>query len=409
MGLFDRVTNAWDAFWMGDADGYVPVAGVSAGSPVGPNHADERWMGIAAYFACIRNISEDIAKLPLVTYKRLPRGKDRAKDHKYYNLLHDAPHPAIGSMALRETLTRFALGWGNGFARIHRLTNGDAYAIEPIHPQRVSIAPAPESRIQYTIASKPGEHGAVVPQENMLHIHGLGPDGVRGQSVAGFARETMEFAGSAQTYGKNLFCRGGRPGGILTHPGALKKDQKDKLKESWEQAYGGDNAGRTAVLDHGVEYKPITISPIDAQYLETRQFTIEEIARWFRMPLHKIQYHARAQGWSTLDAMNTDYLTDTLMPWLVRWEEEIRRKLFADDPDHFAEHLVNGLLRADQRGRSEFYVKQFSIGALSINEIRAMENMNPIDEDGGDRHFVPLNMTPAEFANKVSGGKSNDA
>lgn len=405
MSIVQRIQSAWGAFWS-DGDEYTPIAGGGAAGAIKPRGGDESWMGMAAYFACIRNISEDIGKLPLITYRRLERGKERAKTHPHYHLLHSQPSPAIGSMALRETLTRFALGWGNGYAEINRNTEGGVFALEPLHPQHVVPVNGENGTVDYQY-KEPGSTARTIRGRNMLHIHGLSNDGVRGMSVARAARETLQFAGAAQLYGRNLFAQGGRPGGILTHPGKLKPEAKDHLRESWEKAYGGANVGKTAVLDHGIDYKPITINPIDAQWLETRQFSVEETARWFRMPLHKIQFFLRAQGWSTIDAMNTDYLTDTLLPWLVRWEEELNRKLFADDPEHFAEHLVTGLLRGDQRSRAEFYVKMFSIGGLSINEIREAENLNPIEGEGGDKHFVPLNMTPAEFANSVSGGSSD--
>jgi HK97 family phage portal protein len=304
-------------------------------------------------------------------------------------------------MAFRETITRHALARGNGFAEILRLANGEAYALQPVDPDIVKIKPGPDGHVAYEVAF--AGNSRTIPDTDMIHIHGLSSDGLCGISVAGLARENLEFAGSAQAYGRNLFSSGGRPGGILTHPAKLTKEAKDSLREAWDGAYGGKNTGKTAVLDHGIDYKPITINPVDAQFLETRQFSCEEIARWFRMPLHKIQYLVRAQGWSTLDAQNTDYLTDCLMPWLVRWEEELDRKLFADS-EYFAEHLVIGLLRGDQASRASFYTSQFSIGALSINEIREFENMNPIEGEGGDKHFVPMNMTPAEFANSVSGG-----
>jgi HK97 family phage portal protein len=404
MGIFDRMRSAWGVL-SGESSGYITV---TSGGNWGQSTAltDDRFMRIAAYFACIRNISEDVAKLPLITYRRLARGKSRAPEHPLSSVLGKSPHPAIGSMAFRETLTRYALGWGNGYAQILRSGTSVPTALEPIHPGLVDITTSNDGRVKYIVRN--GGENKTIPAADMLHIHGLSSNGVCGLSVAGLSRETMEFAGSAQTYGRNLFARGGRPCGTLTVPGKLTPDAQKMLRESWDEAHGGENSGRTAVLPEGIKYETISINPVDAQYLETRQFTVEEIARWFRMPLHKIQYLVRAQGWSTLDAQNTDYLTDTLMPWLVRWEQEIARKLFADDPEYFAEHLVNGMLRGDQKSRSEYYVKQFSIGALSINEIRELENMNPIDGDGGDKHFVPLNMTPAEFANSVSGSRDKD-
>lgn len=403
MTFFSRIKSAW-GFISGDRDGFVPAADGNSPAALLAVGDDSSWLRISAYYACIRNISEDIAKLPLITYRRLSRGKERASDHPLYNLLRKQPHPAIGSMSLRETITRYALGWGNGFARILRQGNGLPYALQPISPIGAEIIPADGGHVAYLIR-QPG-NDLIIPDIDMIHIHGLSPDGINGMSVASLARETLDFAGSAQSYGRNLFASGGRPGGILTNPGKLQQVAKENLRKAWDEAYGGKNSGKTAVLDHGTEYRPITINPVDAQYLETRQFTCEEIARWFRMPLHKIQYLVRAQGWSTLDAQNTDYLTDCLMPWLVRWEEEINRKLFGDSDEYFVEHLVNGMLRGDQASRSSFYTSQFSIGALSINEIREFENMNPIEGEGGDKHFVPLNMTPAEFANSVSGSGS---
>lgn len=407
MSIFGRMKNAWNAF-SGDQDGFKPAGAGSLTNPIIQPGADDRWMGISAYFACIRNICEDVGKLPLITYKRLERGKERAHSHPLYDVLRMNPHPSIGAMAFREAMTRHALGWGNGYAKILRRGNAEAYALEPVHPSFVTVKPDDGGKVKYQVR-RPGNADEVVSGADMLHLHGISTDGVSGLSIAELARETLEFAGSAQTFGRNLFARGGRPAGVLKHPKSLTKPQKDELREQWDSAYGGRNAGaRTAILDLGVEYEGISINPVDAQYLETRQFSVEEIARWFRMPLHKIQYLVRAQGWSTLDAQNTDYLTDTLSPWLIRWEEEINRKLFAGDKDHFSEHLVNGLLRGDQRARSSFYVSQFSIGALSINEIREFENMNPIEGDGGDKHFVPLNMTPAEFANSVTGGAKTE-
>lgn len=400
MNIFSKIKDAYHVLTGHASAAWTPVSVSDSGGL--PRCADEGWLRIAAYFACIRNLSEDVAKLPLITYRRLARGKERAANHPYYNLLRRQPHPAIGAMALRETVTRYALGWGNGYARIHRDNLGKAVMLEPIPTPLVSVIGGDGGKVSYEIKRNPEPE--TVPSENMIHIHGISSDGVNGLSVLQAAQETLGFAYYAQKYGENIFARGGRPSGILTHPGKLQPEAKHTLARAWEEAYGGNNSGRTAVLDHGIKYEPISINPVDAQYLETRQFTVEEIARWFRMPLHKIQYLLRAQGWSTLDAQNTDYLTDTLMPWLVRWEEELARKLFVGEDDYFAEHLVTGLLRGDVSTRKDFYVGMFSIGGLSINEIRELENMNPIDGEAGDKHFVPLNMTPAEFANSINGG-----
>lgn len=399
MDILSRVKSAWGALW-GDSQGFVPLASGGLLNPIAASGSDDPWLRISAYFACIRNISEDIAKLPLITYRRLPRGKERAVDHPLYNLLRRQPHPSIGSMAFRETTTRFALGLGNGFAQILRKVNGEPYALQPINPSAVEIKPGIDGHVEYLVRQP--NNDLTISDSDMIHLHGLSADGICGISIAGLARENLEFAGSAQSFGRNLFASGGRPGGILKHPAKLSKEAKESLGKSWEAAYGGKNTGKTAILDHGIEYQAIAISPVDAQFLETRQFSCEEIARWFRMPLHKIQYLVRAQGWSTLDAQNTDYLTDCLMPWLVRWEDELNRKLFPDSDEYFVEHLVNGMLRGDLATRSAYYVSQFSIGHLSINEIRELENENIVDDEMCDKHFIPMNMTPAEFIKSVS-------
>ena len=410
MTIFGRMKSAWGGFWGGN--GFFPVSGGDAVASASKSVGNDKNMGIAAYFACIRNISEDIAKLPLITYRRLPndKGKERATNNPIYGLLRYSPHPAYGAFAFRETMTRNALGRGNAFAEILRNNDGSVNALEILDPITTATKPAKDGTVSYIRDFLGSLDSREIPSANIIHIHGLSNDGIDGMSVAQYAAETLSFAQSSQSYGEKLFSRGARPGGVLTHPGKMKDDAKKKLAETWDKAYGNHNSGKTAILDNEIEYKPITISPVDAQYLETRQFTVEEIARWFRMPLHKIQYLVRAQGWSTLDAQNTDYLTDTLLPWLTRWEEELNRKLFVNDQDYFAEHLVDALLRGDQTTRTNAYVKEFSMGVLSINEIRKRENMNPIDDEGGDTHFVPLNMTPAEFAKSISGKeeKTND-
>ena len=405
MNIFSRMGAAWRGFWGVDSsnsEGWVPTGGDPWRVDIA-RQTEEKYMAISAYFACIRNISEDIGKLPFILYERLEQGKKRATEHALYPLVRYRPAGPITSAALRETLVRFAISWGNGYARIYRLKNGNAAIIQPVHPAIVKPQDNGQSDLEYVIDKGDGSKAATVPSTNMIHIHGVGSNGVTGMSVAGHALQSLTLAAAVRKFGTNIYTTNGRPGGYLKTAAKLGPEARDANIKAWKKAHGGDKMGGTAMLDNGLEYHQVTVNPTDTQYLETCQFTVEDVARWFRMPLHKIQYLVRAQGWSTLDAQNTDYLNDTLMPWLTRIEQEFTYKLLGGHDKYFCEHLVDALLRGDIKTRGDFYVKQFTIGALSINEIRAKENMNPIDEPGGDKHFVPLNMTPAEFANSVSG------
>jgi len=405
LSILSRVRAGWRGFWatQDTKEGWIPVSGGNEFDP--SNQSEEKFLALSAYFACVRNISEDVGKLPFILYKRLERGKERATDHKYYNMIRYRPAVPISSAALRETVTRYALAWGNGYARIYRTNGDDVGAIMPLHPQNVKVKSDGQGGVNYEY--KRGTNDPVTIQgRDMIHVHGVGSNGVSGMSVAAYGVTSMTMAAAIKRFGTNLYTTNGRPGGILKTSAKLTKEARSANVEAWAKAHSGERMGGTAMLDNGIDYSPITVNPNDAQYIETCNFTVEDVARWFRMPLHKIQYLVRAQGWSTLDAQNTDYLTDTLMPWLARIEQEFTYKLIGTHDEYFCEHMVDGILRGDVSTRADYYVKQFSIGALSINEIRDMENRNPIEEEGGDKHFVPMNMTPAEFANSVSGGKS---
>lgn len=364
----------------------------------------ESAMALSAYYACIRAISEDVAKLPLITYRRLPRGKERAGNHLNYATLHDAPNPNMSAMSFRETITHWALGWGNGYAEIAWNGYGSP-VLYLIHPSRVRVEQEGAS-LAYYIANENGT-SLRMPPEKILHIHGLGCDGLTGYSVLRYAAESVGLGLAAQAFGSSFFGNGANGGSVLEHPAELSDKAYTRLRESWQEKYVGlKNANSPIILEGGAKFNRVSIPPDEAQFLETRQFNVEDICRWFRVPPYKVQNLLRAQGWSTLDATNTDYVTDTLLPWLVRWEQEIKRKLFVGDSEHYAEHLVNGLLRGDMKTRADFYRSQFGIGAMSINDIREAENQNPVD--GGDTYFVPSNMTPLELAvqGKVNSGNA---
>jgi len=381
-----RHPTAWLLDWSHSGS---TLAGISV------NHQSA--LGLPTYYACIRAISEDLGKVPLITYRRLqPRGKERAPDHPLYTLLHDTPNEDMEALTFRETLTAHALAWGNGYAEIARDSRGEAQAMYPIHPSRVFVRRDEDGRVVYDVFGTeqiPGAQRTIVHRlrsENVLHIRGLGAEGLMGYSVLTLARESLGLSLAAQHYGAAFFGNGAHIGGVLEHPQVLTDTALQHLRESWREMYSGpDKVGTPAILEEGMKWSPISLPPEQAQFLATRTFQRRDIASWFRMPLHKVQDMADA-SYNNIEHQSLDYLTDTMMPWFVRWEQQIQRKLFRNDVEYFAEHLVIGLLRSDQKARSAFYRTLFNLAAISPNEIRELENMNSIGPDG-DTYFIAVN------------------
>ncbi len=234
-----------------------------------------------------------------------------------------------------------------------------------------------------------GNPDAIIQADDMLHIRNMG-DGLVGWSVIKLARESIGLTLAAENSGSSFFGNSSLPSGVLESPNKMTPEALKNLRESWDRLHKGkDNRHKIAILEQGMKFNPMSISPDDAQFLETRQFQVEDVARWFRMPPHKIGNLARATGWSTLEATNTDYIVDTLMPWTERWEQEIQRKLLteAEKPTLFCEFLFDALLRGDSAARSAFYTSQVGIGAMSPNDVREAENRNPTGPEG-DTYFV---------------------
>lgn len=371
--------------WLTDSFGGRRTA---SGEAVGPVSA----MGLSAYFGAIRVLSEDVGKLPLIVYKRLdPRGKERDKSSPAYKLLHDAPNDEMSAMTFRELLTQYALGHGNGYAMIE-MDGGTPTALIPIHPARVTPR-REDGRIVYRVrqSGMPEQ----IEADEMLHIRGMGDD-LCGYSICRLAAESIGVGLATQKFGGAYFGNGMTMSGVLTHPGNLGEKALANLKKSMKEMYAGsENAFNVFVAEEGMKWEKMSVPPDEAQFIETRQFQVEEICRWFRMPPHKVQHLLRAT-FNNIEQQSIEYVTDTLMPWLVRWEQEINRKLMPRDGETFAEHLVNGLLRGDAVTRATYYTQRFRIGTLSQNDIRELENENPIGEEG-DKYMVSGDMrTEAE-------------
>ena len=379
---------------------FVEYFGGGAPTKAGIAINNDNALQVSTYFACVRNISEDVAKLPLITYKPLkPQGKERLRDHPLYPILHDSPNSEMTAMALRETLTAHALNWGNGYAYIERDRFNQVIALWPLRPDRVEPFRDKNSlKVGYEIRDDNGQK-TTFPAFDIFHLHGVGFDGIAGYNVGRYARESVGAAIAAEQHGAYFFANGSNANGILEIPAAMSPKARENLEKSFlEKAAGAKNTAKTIVLEEGAKFNKTSIPPEEAQLLQTRQFSVAEICRWFRMPPNKVADTTRAQGWSTLEQTNTDYIIDTLMPWLVRWEQEVWRKLFTKTERNqglFAKHLVDALLRGDIQSRYAAYAIGRSWGWLSADDIREKEEMNPLPDGIGKDYLIPLNYKVA--------------
>lgn len=354
---------------------------------------------ISTVFACIRNISDDCAKLPLYLYRREDRGRKRLADHPLLRVL-DRPNPDMTPFTFRSTLTGHAVGWGNGYAEIVRLGNGRPAELWPMLPDRVSVTRSRDGSIFYDYANPYTGRNVALESSDVFHIMGPTLDGFVGLSVVQYARRSMGISAAAERFGASFFGNSSMPRGVLEHPARLGKETSKTLRESWEEIHKGTaNANKIAILEEGMKFHSITIPPDDAQFLETRQFQIPEICRWYRMPPHKVADLSNA-NFSNIEHSNIDYVTDTLFSWLVRWEQEIERKLLMlGERSLDAEHLTSAMLRGDHKARNEANAVGRQWGWLSANDVRDNEGQPLIDEaKGGDVYLVPANMANAATA-----------
>jgi len=373
-------------------------------------------MQTTAVYACVRILAESIAGLPLHLYEYRGNGKERVPGHPLYFLLHDSPNPEMTSFIFRETAMIHLLLWGNSYAQILRDGRGRVMGLYPLLPNRMSVGRDESGEIVYTYTpmseSNPhlkGQRQITLRREDVLHIPGLGFDGLVGYSPIAMAKNAIGIALATEEYGAAFFKNGARPGGVLEHPGVLK--DPSKLRESWHAVYGGTmNTGRIAVLEEGVKYQQIAIPPEEAQFLETRKFQIDEIARLYRVPPHMVG-DLEKSSFSNIEQQSLEFVKYTLNPWVVRWEQSLQKALLTEKErkDYFIRFNVDGLLRGDYKSRMEGYAIGRQNGWLSANDIRSLEDMNPIEaEEGGDLYLINGNMTKLRdaglFANKKGEG-----
>jgi len=364
-------------------------------------------MQTTAVYACVRILAETIASLPLHTYRYTTSGKEKAIDHSLYYLLHSEPNPEMTSFVFRETLMGHLLLWGNAYAQIVRDGRGRVVAIYPLLPNKMTVNRNDQGQLYYDYDKDGQSH--ILRGYEVLHIPGLGFDGLVGYSPIAMAKNAIGMAIATEEYGAKFFANGANPGGVLEHPGVVKDPAR--VRDSWNAVYqGSTNAHRVAVLEEGMKFQSIGIPPEQAQFLETRKFQINEIARIFRIPPHMIGDLDKS-SFSNIEQQSLEFVMYTLDPWVVRWEQAMQRALFSESEkrQYFVKYNVDGLLRGDYQSRMNGYAVGRQNGWLSSNDIRELENLNQIPAElGGDLYLINGNMTKladaGAFANKNTNG-----
>ena len=378
-------------------------------SSAGKNVNERSAMQMTAVYACVRILAESVASLPLHLYSSNEDGnKEKAKEHPLYFLLHDEPNPEMTSFIFRETLMTHLLLWGNAYAQIIRNGKGEVISIYPLMPNKMKVKRGSQSKeIIYEYYHEDGK--VDLTDFDVLHIPGLGFDGLMGYSPIAMAKNAIGVALATEEYGAKFFANGAQPGGVLEHPGTIK--DPERVRNSWSQSFGGSsNSNKIAVLEEGMKYTPISISPEQAQFLETRKFQINEIARIFRVPPHMVG-DLEKSSFSNIEQQSLEFVKYTLDPWVLRWEQAMNRALIPkkNKQTYFISFNVDGLLRGDYESRMNGYATARQNGWMSANDIRTLENLDLISkEDGGDLYLVNGNMLPLEKAGSFYQNKESE-
>jgi HK97 family phage portal protein len=410
-GIFKARDKPKDALGGGRYDFFF--GSTSSGKPVNEHTAIQ----MTAVYSCVRILSETLAGLPLHVYKYNDSGgKEKYLKHPLYKLLHDEPNPEMTSFAFRETLMSHLLLWGNAYAQIIRNAKGEVISLYPLMPNKMTVDRDANGRLFYLyqrssedVPSLGKDNQVYLAPADVLHIPGLGFDGLVGYSPIAMAKNAVGLAIATEEYGAKFFANGAAPGGVLEHPGTIKDPQK--VKESWNAAYQGSaNSHRVAVLEEGMKYQPIGISPEQAQFLETRKFQINEIARIFRVPPHMLA-DLEKSSFSNIEQQSLEFVKYTLDPWVVRWEQSMCRALLSDSekPTVFIKFNVDGLLRGDYESRMSGYATARQNGWMSANDIRELENLDRIPAElGGDLYLINGAMTKLQDAGAFANTKGTE-
>lgn len=387
--------------WLG-----VPVSALDAGfwndlagrmTTSGRSVSVDAALQLSTVWACVRLLSETVSTLPLRVYRKRPSGgRDVASDHWLFDLLCASPNAEMTPGRFMLFIVASLTLRGNAYVEKKRTPGSRrVIALHPLLPQNVTVRRDERGYLVYDIR-EPGGTKRTLQADDIMHIRGFGLDGVMGLQPVEHGREILGAATAANEAAARFFAQGMQAAGVLTvENGYLKPDQREKIRESLAKFSNSTNAGKLMVLEAGMKYQGITMQPEHAQMLETRAFGVEEICRWFGVPPFMVGHMDKSSSWaSSVEAQNLHFLTSCLRPILDNIEQEIIRCLVPRNEwgKVYAEFSVEGLLRADSAGRAAFYNTALQNGWMSRNEVRALENLPPIE--GGDLYTVQTNLAP---------------
>jgi len=371
-----------------------------AQSSAGINVTEETALTFSAVWCAVALISGGISALPLSLLLRKGKTKTPATNKPLYRVLHSVSNPYMTAKTMREVLAAHTLTWGNGYAEKVRNGGGDIVELWPIPPNRVKPE-MEDGAMVYRI--NVGNEIKTLPREQILHIPGLGFDGFMGYSVVSMARNSIGMGLAMEEFGANFFSQGAQPGIVVSHPGGLSETAHKNLSAELSSKYSGlGKAHRLMLLEEGMKLERVGMSQEDSQYLESRQFQIPEIARWFNLPVHKLKDMTKS-SFSNIESEQMSYVTESLVPWLVTFEQCFNMQLLTPEEQkagYYFKHNVEGLLRGDSAARAAYYAAMWMVGVMSQNEIRDKEDMDPDPNPFADERFVPLNMVPLSLLEK---------
>ena len=382
--LFALTPGPADDFW------YSPIGGQTAsGQTVNPSTA----LQLGSVLASVRRLSTSVASLPLFLYRRVPGGKEPARDHPLFEILHSRPNDRQTSFQFRMLLQQWVEIYSNAYAAIVSGPRGGVDQLLPLHPSRVQIRVRPDGRRQYEYRPQVGALRVYLEGE-VFHLMGFSEGGNIGTPITEVGAEAIGMGLAAQDYAARYFKNDATPGGVLKHPKPLSDVGHERLRKEWVETHGGEQRHGPAILEEGMEFQVITADLRRSQVMELREHQVEEVARIFGLPPHKIG-DLRRSTYSNIEHQGLEYVQDAILQRCVNWEQAIARDLLLgrDRDQYFAEHLIAGLQRGDLASRYNAYAVGRQWGWLSVNEIRALENMNA--GTGGDRYLEPMNMVPA--------------
>ena len=394
--ILDKIFQASTSTLKNPSTDLVDALTGGSSTASGKSVTPEKSLRVSAVYSCVRILSETIAALPLNLYERTDENGDRriARNTSLNRCLHMMPNSEMTAMDFRMYQMVSLLLRGTSFSEVYRARSGEIGEIIPLNPDYILVDRSKKTgNLVFEDHSK-GQR--IIPNHRMWRIAGISLNGITGLSPIACAREGIGMSLSLEEHGARMFSNGAKPGGILEHPAKLSETAQKMLLDSWNSAYQGvGNSNKVAVLQEGMKWHQLGLSAEDSQFLESRKYQRTEIAAIYGVPLHMIGDLDKAT-FSNIEHQSIMLVVYTLLPWLKRIEQSIYRDLLVQSERNrfFAEHRVDGLLRGDSKSRSEFYKSLFSVGAMSINDIRRLENENSIT--GGDNHYLQMQQVPID-------------